>query len=204
MPISSFTGSILRALPSDGVTFTGAHPCLFLITCFQLLRERTEPNLCRNSIRTQRGRSSGWDSRALSRDSWVTGDLRAHSGYFVPVSQTVTRTTCWGDLGDTLRGERGERSSTAGQSPPTSRWLPLTALQKRHITKRNAAAGHCKSSVCRWMDRPADPETLSDAARATPEERPGTNSDIMFNLGFFFVLGISKVLWEFGTTLLES
>lgn len=30
-------------------------------------------SLCRDSIRTQRGRSSGWDSRALCWDSWVTG-----------------------------------------------------------------------------------------------------------------------------------
>lgn len=154
MPISSFTGSILRVLLSDGVTFTGAHPCLFLITCFQLLCECTGPNLCRNSIRTQRGRSSGWDSRALSQDSWVTGDLRAHSGYFVPVSQTVTRTTCWGTWGTLWEASEVRGPRFAGQSP-ASRWLPLSALQKLHITKRNAAAGYCKSSVCRcngWTD----------------------------------------------------
>ena len=116
-----------------------------------------------------------------------------------------------GDMGDTLRGERGERSSTAGQSP-TSRWLPLSALQKLHITKRNAAAGYCKSSVCRWMDRPTDPYRRSVMLRERHWfQQPDLKTDYETNkarsekkLCCFLVPGISKVLWDFGTTLLDN
>lgn len=117
MPISSFTGSILRVLPSDGVTFTGAHPCLFLITCFQLLCECTGPNLCRNSIRTQRGRSSGWDSRALSPGQLSDRGPQSTQRLLCTCQSNCDTNNLLGDMGDTLRGERGERSSIRGAVP---------------------------------------------------------------------------------------
>lgn len=101
-------------------------------------------NLCRNSIRTQRGRSSGWDSWALSWDSWVTGvSLGPQSTHWLlcTCQSGCDMNGLLGDLGDTSRGERGERSATTGLSP-TSRWLPPSALEKLHI-----AAGYCNTTV---------------------------------------------------------
>lgn len=101
-------------------------------------------NLCRNSIRTQRGGSSGWDSWALSRDSWVTGvSLGPQSTHWLVCTcqSSCDMNSLLGDLGDTWRGERGERSATTGLSP-ASRWHPPSALEKLHV-----AAGCCTTTV---------------------------------------------------------
>lgn len=91
-------------------------------------------NLSCNSMRTQRGRSGGWGSPALSCDSWVAGVSLG------PMSTQWLLCTCQSScdtdslLGDASRGEWGERSSTKGQSP-SSRWLPPAVFERKKKKK---------------------------------------------------------------------
>lgn len=135
MPISSFTGSIWPALLLDGVTFTGAHLCPFLITCFQLLWESTEPTCAVIQWGHKEAGQAGGGGPALSRDSWVTGvSLGLKSAqWLLCTCQSSCDTNIL--LGDASRGERGERSSTKEQSP-TSRWLPPTGFWEEKNTSQ--------------------------------------------------------------------
>lgn len=92
-------------------------------------------NLSCNSMRTQRGRSGGWGSPALSCDSWVAGvSLGPKSTQWL---LCTCQSSCDADslLGDASRGEWGERSSTKGQSP-SSRWLPPAVFERKKKKRR--------------------------------------------------------------------
>lgn len=96
-------------------------PAFFFNHMFSITPGAHGTNSCCNSIRIQRGRSRGWDSRALSRDSWVTGvSLGPQSTQWLLCtcqSSCDTGSLPGGLGGDASRGERGERSSTTGQPP---------------------------------------------------------------------------------------
>lgn len=124
----------------DGITFSGAHPCLFLSHMFSITPGVHRTDSCCNSMRTQRG--------GLRGGGIVPGHLSDRGESFGPRRAQLLLCTCQsscdtdslsGDSGDASRGERGERSSVLPPHPPPAGDSPPYGLRKKlHITMRRA------------------------------------------------------------------
>lgn len=150
MPISSFTGSVWPVLLLDGVTFSGAYPCLFFNHVFSITPGVHRTNLCCNSIRTQRGRSSGWDSRALYWDSWVTGvSLGPQSTQWLLCTCQSSCDTDSPMLDMGVRLKRRARWEVLNHGAVSHQQVtPTLCLEKTsHNNKKGRAAGYYNTTV---------------------------------------------------------